>query len=670
MTPRLPLPSSHRVLVPVLVALALAVGCGEAPSAVSDAPAGTPTPSPAPGGTVPLGPALGGAAPAPIPAPGGTPPSMTTCALCHADIVERFTGHPMADAVGSIGPLTPDVLAFGEATYTISADGRFDTRFADGGVRTQQVVGRIGAGVLDTSLVVADVVAGRLGTTDHLFFAPLEFLSGHGWVPSPFVDFAGTPRAELAITAECLSCHSETDATGLPGAAAGPGRQIYPRHQLGAGALAAVAPLDCGTCHGDTSAHADRMFGPRDSDEGLGLVRFSGLDLGQRRDRCARCHLEGEARIELTDLYGGRPPADRPLMAVRPVIVPSTQDDDFRFVGQLERLSLSRCFSESPAMDCMSCHDPHSAVAAQGTADFDARCLTCHPGQDDCVRPVELAIADVTGRAARTDAGCVDCHVRRSQPFDLGHVSTADHFVRRSIPLPETLSARPASGAGPGQWAIWDDGRLAETLATPEGERWREGVLAFALYKFGHAREAAQGLARFAPPGSADALTPTAPAPLVPLETAPLFHYTRGLVLEATGDASGARAAYGDALALDPAYPEALLNRAGLRLAAGDVPGALDDAGLLLLHHPTAHKAWNLRAQAAAALGDVASTVEALVRSAELWPTDALVLRELGRAQLRLGEQAAARRTLERVRELQPSQPGLAQDLRAAGGSD
>jgi tetratricopeptide (TPR) repeat protein len=285
--------------------------------------------------------------------------------------------------------------------------------------------------------------------------------------------------------------------------------------------------------------------------------------------------------------------------------------------------------------------------------------------RDDCHRPASLAVADVSGEPARTPDGCVDCHVRRSQPYDLEHVRTADHWIRRRIERPETLPLRGHQDPA-GALAVFDDGRLAAALATPEGQRWADGLVALGEWKLGRAADAAARLAQFPAPGSAAARTPAAPAGLTPLETSSNFHFLRGLVLEAVGEPAAARAACDDALALDAAHPEARVNRASLRLAARDLAGALADAGELLARYPRAEKGWNLRGLVAATAGDLPSACEALQRSLEIWPCDAGTWHLLGKLRLRLGRRAEALDALTTAQELDASLPGLAADLSAA----
>jgi tetratricopeptide (TPR) repeat protein len=305
-------------------------------------------------------------------------------------------------------------------------------------------------------------------------------------------------------------------------------------------------------------------------------------------------------------------------------------------------------------------------VAAQGTASFDARCLSCHETPDaTCSRGPDLEVKDVTGEEARTPEGCVDCHVRRSQPFDLPALRTADHWIRRRPPPPKTMPMRFFADPD-GALTVYDDGRLTERIAQPGGRRWADGLAALGLSKQQRMQAAAALLSDFPAPGSPAAVIGSAPNGLPDLEEQAAFHHVRGLILESTGETSSALLAFGDALKIDAAHPEARLNRARLRLESGDLEGALSDATILVESYPAADKPWNIRARAAAMAGDIGAAAQALALSTERWPSDPASWHELGRLLLELDRPAEARTALEQARRLQPDRPGLADDLATA----
>lgn len=586
------------------------------------------------------------------------------CALCHDDKTESLAAHGMADSLGSLAGLMPGAVrntANGHSYRIAGGSGTavLEAVLPDGGVRRQRLVGRIGAGRFARSFVGTELDAAG-GDTGRLFYAPLEAVAGHGLALAPFERYAAEGAVGLPLTGDCLGCHSLTSVRDLPGAATAGGRAApFPPHQLGADAFAHLEPLGCATCHGPAGAHPEILPGLADAlaEGDIGVARIGALPAAAQRDICARCHLQGDVRI---DLAGGAPHPDKPLAAVTPVVAGTGGGDDFRFVGQSERLALSACFQATPDMTCATCHDPHAGVAAQGLESLEGSCVACHAAlPPDHMGSV--AVAAVTGAPARTEAGCIDCHMRRSEPFDLPHVRSADHFVRRSIPPPEEDGSHRQFADRLGPHALVSDSRLDAALATEAGRRWRDGVMALAMARLGRFEESAALFERFPEPGTAAARRPTAPPELMPVETHPPFHVQRALLLMAAGRVAAAKAAFGDAILLDPLSAPALLGRARLRFDSGDIEGALRDTQAVIEAFPEAEQPWDLRLEMAERLGRADLALAALRASTARWPSNPEHWRKLSILLARQGDHAGAAAARKRVEALRPSllqQPG------------
>ena len=585
---------------------------------------------------------------------------MKSCVPCHRTVVAEYLEHGMAGSVGPVGEPpagtveNPRSGARYELTQTAEAPQLVAT-FADGGLRRQRLVGRIGAGILDTSWVAEEVDVLIGAGTGRLFFAPVETITGHGHELSPFDLAEGGAGLDLELTEGCLTCHTVDNLGALPNAALATSApeptaaHLFPPNALGTDAFEELGGIGCDGCHGDTRRHLAMMTVEDDlllND--VGLPQLATLGAGVQRDVCARCHLQGDARI---DLIQREPSLDRPLAGQIPVLVPQAAADDFRFVGQIERLALSPCFQGTPEMTCTTCHDPHTTVARQGLASFEATCASCH---EVCTRDPALEVAEITGAPARSEAGCVDCHVRRSQPFDLPHVRSVDHHIRRRIPLPEDDIPHRQFANARSPVELYDDGRLTEALATEGGRRWLAGVEAMGLLTLGRIEEAAERFARFPDPGSTAARTASAPADLEPLETRTAFHHARALALLGTGKIQGALAAYSDAISLDPLNAGALLGRARLRFDLGDIQGALADTQTVIEAYPQAEQPWALRSEIAERSGRADLALAAFTAATERWPSNATWWYKQGLLMRQIGD-PGAEQALERARTLQPS---------------
>ncbi len=590
--------------------------------------------------------------------PAEVPEAMRACYECHEDVVTAYLEHGMARSIGPVGTPAPGAVTnpFSGTRYEIYNDAEgawLKGTNRDGGTRYQRLVGRVGAGLFDTSWIGAEVDPFTNENTGRLFFAPVETIVGHGLELSPFELREGSAGLDLPLNQACLTCHTTDRLAGLPNAAVGPdGRAIYPDNALGIDAFEILQPLGCEACHGDARDHVTMMSG-LPGDDAVDIESLSRSSGARQRDVCARCHLQGDARLDLVE---GVPRAEAPLAGQIPVLVPTRAGDDFRFVGQLERLALSACFKATPAMTCTTCHDAHTGVAQQGTARFDAACKSCHAG---ITSHTTLTVEAVTGEPARTAEGCVDCHVRRSQPFDLPHIRTADHFIRRRIPepaadLPHRQFADPA-----GPVTLFDDGRLAERLRTPEGRRWNDGVVAVGLVSMGRMEEAVQLFESFPQPGTEAAVQPSAPDGLISLEADPSFHHTRGIALMIAGRRAEALAAFSDALKLDPYYAEARMERAKLRLLTDDIQGALIDTRFVVEAHPEAERPWKLNTSIALSTGRVAMAASALETATQRWPSDAASWQQLAFLYDKLGRRQEAQQALARAQLLQPSIQGF-----------
>jgi hypothetical protein len=190
--------------------------------------------------------------------------------------------------------------------------------------------------------------------------------------PGRTIGHAGTPakdplaafgvRQDGATISRCFGCH----ATNVE-----PGPDLR----------AMEAGVRCERCHGPGQAHVSR---PSPNN----IRRTQSMEL------CAECHRQQQAT--------GSAPEVRDPASVR-----------FQPVG----LSVSRCFTASGTMTCVTCHDPHDN-ARRDAKHYQAVCEGCHRAPP------------AAGAACRRAQGenCLRCHMRATSP--LPHLRFTDHRIR------------------------------------------------------------------------------------------------------------------------------------------------------------------------------------------------------------------------------------------------
>lgn len=513
------------------------------------------------------------------------------CAECHAAIATSWAGTGMARALRPLDGIDFAGLASVRAgatgwRYRLEGAGA-KARIVEDWVGPDGVLSAdvhnearlafaIGAGVLDTSFA-----AERGGM---LWFAPLELLSAHGGKPrraalAPGHMQVGDLRLRGPITEECLACHTDRSLPrGFPLNRA-PGPDWTP------------AGISCAACHSAGAQHVawreQELAGakPAGNDPVLDPGRLAPLE---RVSLCARCHLQGDARIYLKSFERGLLPPGGDLLEHMAVYVAAEETDDIGFVSQVERMVRSRCFTRSldrgaRALTCETCHDPHRPLEDERErAAARSGCMKCHaagiepePGKD---APCALDFA------ARGAQDCVACHMRLTPPFDVAGVEIHDHFVRREKVAPSRFAAIRTKQAA--------DGPLARFAWPGAKERAPDdpGLVMIAWIAANQPRKALE-LVDVKPSASTAALA--------------AYHHLRGSLLESAGRWAQACEAYERALALEPGTPETRLNL-GLVLSraerAAEGLALLDE---LVREYPRAEGALRNRALVKLSLRDV-----------------------------------------------------------------
>lgn len=169
---------------------------------------------------------------------------------------------------------------------------------------------------------------------------------------------------------------------------------------------------------------------------------------------CERCHGPGKAHIEtakrkgvdkqtvrksIDDLHLATPGAINKICGDchrtaenSPLGDAHTEHDLARFQGAA--MVRSKCYTQSGALSCLTCHDSHSNAVAQ-PAYYDAICIKCHtstaaahPASAAGVTPALHSVGRICPVNAHT--GCTKCHMPRQKISDIPYATYANHWIK------------------------------------------------------------------------------------------------------------------------------------------------------------------------------------------------------------------------------------------------
>jgi predicted CXXCH cytochrome family protein len=451
----------------------------------------------------------------------------------------------------------------------------------------------IGAGDLDTSF------AARCG--ELLDFAPLEVQKSGGSrfaILSPGHTIQRGTRFTIPITEECIGCH--TDA--LP-------PRDYPLNLAPPGSWK-PSGISCAACHGPADAHASwreaELAGKKPSERDP-IVTTAHATPAESVSLCARCHLQGDARILLDPLARGVPPPGGDFLERCAVFVAKNPSFDVGFVSQVERLAMSRCFTASfdkgaSAMTCVTCHDAHRSIT---DADERARsrnaCTKCHAeSSSDTAAKKSAAQACALEPAQREGRDCVQCHMRITHAFDVARVEIHDHFIQRTSPPPTPSGRLRTKEAKDGELVAfaWPGKKPTDYASDP-------GILLMAFMSLGR-------------PDLAGPYSAKEPGEFA--KQLPMYHHLRGSFEEQAAKFDNALRSYERALAIDPGQAETAVN---LGLLLGRLRRGAEGIRLLdrvIAAHPKAEGALRNRAALKLAAKDDAGFVADLEAAQRIHP--------------------------------------------------
>lgn len=368
------------------------------------------------------------------------PAQSADCGGCHAKIAESFSQTGMARSFHRLTPndgATADFSnrnrfyhAASERHYEVfELDGRFFLRRWQTSAEGREV--NLVEKEIHYALGSGNHAVGWLHRTpdNRLVQLPVSWYAADGgyWAMAPGYDRPDHADFRREIDLECMFCHNAyppEDAAEVPGAAVRFGEAL-------------PEGIDCRRCHGSGDQHVAAIRrGETEERVRAAVLNPARLEPERQLEVCMQCHLETTTSpLPHSIRRAGRgyfsyspaePLADYALHFDHPP--GAGRDDKFEVVNAVYRLRQSRCFAESSAMTCTTCHDPHHIERGEAaTARYNQVCRDCH--QD----------SPKTEGVHAAGADCVACHMPKRVAEDALHVRMTDHRIER-----RPKEARPA----------------------------------------------------------------------------------------------------------------------------------------------------------------------------------------------------------------------------------
>ncbi len=233
------------------------------------------------------------------------------------------------------------------------------------------------------------------------------YASLNAWAMSPGYDAADHEAFHRVVGFDCLYCHAGN-------------LETYPRsiervtiHELAIG---------CERCHGPGELHVRHRTeqdsgDPRGGQTDFTIVNPARLSRELREAVCQQCHLESVVRVAGRGRSRGEFRPGLPWDAFY-VNYSFQQQESMTVTGHVEQLRMSRCYTESSTLTCVTCHHPHERDGAEVARSHKA-CLQCHD-VGDCSN---------SERSEATDSkSCIACHMPQAET-DIPHIAFTHHRI-------------------------------------------------------------------------------------------------------------------------------------------------------------------------------------------------------------------------------------------------
>lgn len=349
-----------------------------------------------------------------------------SCKACHAAECESYAATPHGRSFAAVQVADEQVPA---SFHHVPSGVSYDIEAKDGWLRMRERLRPGGEGegeVLqerNVSWVLGSGDRARMFLVDYDGFlaeAPVAHFAADAenparWAMAPEYERAVHRSFDRMVPLECLSCH------------VGRAERVGPED----GRIRILeAAIGCENCHGPGALHAQRWAKEEAPAAGSfqeidhTIVNPAHLTGRQSLDLCGRCHVTKAYSVENRD---------RDLSDWRPGLLLS----DFRIrYGQKDkewdparrtyedRLRGSACFQKSDDLTCVTCHGGHpQPTAAERTAWFRSKCLTCHEEEGCGLEPTQR-------REMSPVDDCALCHMPKEEAYEF-HKPFTEHRVGR-----------------------------------------------------------------------------------------------------------------------------------------------------------------------------------------------------------------------------------------------
>ncbi len=255
---------------------------------------------------------------------------------------------------------------------------------------------------------------------DELYELPVSYWSdGKQWINSPGFG-NGPPVFDRPASPRCLECH----VTYLEPLSPDPADNRYDKATL-------VTGISCEVCHGPGAQHT--MLHRRSGDVSLkdeAILNPAHFSRDRKVDMCALCH-NGAQQTLLGEAFSYKPGQSlSDYLQENPADNLQRPDVHANQVGLLKR---SRCYLNSPEMNCSTCHQVHAPERA--AASYSSRCLSCHR-VESCGMEKKLG--------AKIVDNCIDCHMPVLQTDAI--ISQTNDKVIRTQMRTHWIKVYPESG--------------------------------------------------------------------------------------------------------------------------------------------------------------------------------------------------------------------------------